>query len=102
MLSNFCNNFNNLLIDVEIVSLWKQLIRNGVVQGSGIRPVMFLTYINELIYIPEEIGVKVELFDDDVKMNARIVNNVGMVQLQRTIDALTDWAREWQLGISVK
>jgi len=25
-----------------------------------------------------------------------------MVQLQRAIDALTDWAREWQLGISVE
>ena len=59
-------------------------------------------YINELIYILEEQGVKVKLFADDIKMYARIVNNVSMVQLQRAIDALTDWAREWQLGISVK
>ena len=36
-----------------------------------------------------------------VKMYARITNDVSMVQLQRAIDALTDWAREWQLGISV-
>jgi len=75
---------------------------SGVVQTSGIGPLMFLTYINELIYILEEVGVKVKLFADDVKMYARIVNNVGMVQLLRAIDALTDWAREWQLGISVE
>jgi len=35
-------------------------------------------------------------------MYARIVNNVSMVQLQRAIDALTDCACEWQLGISVE
>ena len=41
--------------------------------------------INKLIYILEEQGVKVKLFADDVKMYARIVNNVSMVQLQRAI-----------------
>ena len=35
-------------------------------------------------------------------MYARIINDASMVQLQRAIDALTDWAREWQLGISVE
>ena len=35
-------------------------------------------------------------------MYARITNDVSMVQLQRAIDALTDWAREWQLGVSVE
>ena len=44
---------------------------SGVVQGSGIGPLMFLTYINELIYILEELGVKVKLFADDVKMYAK-------------------------------
>ena len=90
-----CTKVDNVLSEIA------PLI-SGVVQGSGIGPLMFLTYINELIYILEELGVMVKLFADDVKMYARIVNNLSMVQLQRAIDALTDWAREWQLGISVE
>ena len=43
------------------------VLLSGVVQGSGIGPLMFLTYINELISILEEFGVVVKLFADDVK-----------------------------------
>ena len=41
---------------------------SGVVQGSGIGPLMFLSYINELAEILELAGVIVELFADDVKL----------------------------------
>jgi len=44
-----------------------QLI-SGVVQGGGIRPFMFLMYVNESIDISVKIGVKVEMFADDFKM----------------------------------
>ena len=78
------------------------LLTSGVVQGSdGIGSPMFLMYINELIYILDKYNVKVKLFADDVKMYLKIVNDVCMQQLQLAIDALTHWAQEWQLGISV-
>ena len=77
------------------------LLTSGVVQGSGIGPLMFLMYINELIYILEKYNIKVKLFADDVKMYLKIVNDVYMQQLQLAINALTNWAQEWQLGISV-
>jgi len=44
-----------------------QLI-SGVVQSSGIRPFMFLMYVNELIDILEKFGVKVKMFADYAKM----------------------------------
>jgi len=75
---------------------------SGVVQGSGIGPLMFLTYINELITILESFGIKVKLFADDVKMYLKIVHDVDIVKLQHAVTALVDWARDWQLSISIE
>jgi len=74
---------------------------SGVVQGSGIGPLMFLLYINELIGILEGHGITVKVFADDVKMYLRVVNDVDVKQLQSAIDDLLSWAELWQLGISV-
>ena len=74
---------------------------SGVVQGSGIGPLMFLVYINELAIILDRYGIKVKLFADDVKLYLQIVNDVHVLQLQQAVDALVAWAKEWQLSISV-
>ena len=44
-----------------------QLI-SGVVQGSGIGPLVFLLYVNKLIDSLDNFGVKVKMFADDAKM----------------------------------
>ena len=74
---------------------------SGVVQGSGIGPLLFLTYINELAFIPESHDIKIKLFADDVKLYIQIVDDIDVAQLQQAIDALVDWATEWQMSISV-
>ena len=84
----------------DAVSDISELI-SGVVQGSSIGPVMFLAYFNELIYILEQFGIKVKMFADVVKMYVQTVNNVDMERLQNALSALYDWAKEWQLEISV-
>jgi len=38
---------------------------------------------------------------DDVKMYMKIINNVDLVQLQCALNSLAEWAREWQLAISI-
>ena len=62
---------------------------------------MFLAYINELIYILKQFGIKGKMFADDVKMYVQIVNCVDMERFQSALSALYDWAKEWQLEISV-
>jgi len=52
------------------------LLTSGVLQGSGIGPLLFLMNINELIYILEKYNIKVSIFADDVKMHLKIVNDM--------------------------
>ena len=75
---------------------------SGIIQGSGIGPIMFLSYINELIAILETYGIVVRAFDDDVKMYVWIVHGVNLLQVQYALNALLKWADEWQLTVSVE
>ena len=74
---------------------------SDIIQGSRIGPIMFLSYINELIAILETYGIVVRAFADDVKMYVRIVHDVNLLQLQHAINALLKWADKWQLTVSV-
>ena len=94
-----CGRFHATRID-DAVSDIAELI-SGVIQDSGIGPVMFIAYINELIHMLEQFGIKVKMFADDVKMCVQIVNCVDMERLQSALSALYDRAKEWQLEISV-
>jgi len=46
---------------------------SGVIQGSGVLPLLFLTYISELIDIMESRGVTVKLFADDAKSTRKLL-----------------------------
>jgi len=59
-----------------------------IVLGSGIGPLMFLVYINELAAILDRYCIKIKLFADDAKLYVQIVNGLNIVQLQQAIDAL--------------
>jgi len=68
---------------------------SGVVQGSGI------VYINELAELLEHYGIIVKLFADDVKVYLQVVNADDANKLQKALDLIVEWAKEWQLQLSV-
>jgi len=76
---------------------------SGVVQGSGIGPLLFLSYrpINELAEILGRAGVNVKLFADDVKLYMQIVSSCDTAKLQYALDSVTEWAKAWQLTVSI-
>jgi len=73
---------------------------SGVIQGSGIGPLMFLVFVNKLAEILDRAGVKMKLFADDVKVYVQIVSNHDAYKLQNAVDMLASWAQTWQLTVA--
>ena len=73
---------------------------SGVIQDSGVGPVAFLIYIDDLAKLLESYGVVVKLFADDVKVYLQIAG-ADVTKLQYALDLITQWADEWQLGLSI-
>jgi len=59
-LQNFLSN-RTLCTKVGSSSSSAELI-SGVIQGSGIGPLLFITYINELAKILEQYGITIKFF----------------------------------------
>jgi len=91
------------LIRLKLMVLYSDVVNllSGVVQGSGVGPLMFLLYINELINRLDKLGITVKVFADDVKLYLEIMKDVDILQLQCALDSLQRWADQWQLSISV-
>ena len=80
---------NNIKYDsVEIIS--------GVPQGTVIRPLLFLIFINNLVDSIDN-NININLFADDTKLSL-ISNNInGRIKLQGVIDQFYNWSITWQL-----
>ena len=74
---------------------------SGVIQGSGIGPLLFVSYINELAKVLGHYQVTTKFFADDLKMYAEIKTCLDAGMFQCALDKLAAWAVEWQLQISI-
>ena len=74
---------------------------SGVMQGSGIGPLLFITYINELAEVLGQYNVVVKFFADDLKIYAEMKTNLEANMFQGALDRLSTWAQDWQLQISI-
>ena len=74
---------------------------SGIIQGSGIGPVMFIIYIDDLAKLLEQNGITAKLFADDVKVYLEINDAGDSTCLQKALDIIANWAKVWQLSVSV-
>ena len=75
----------------------EETLTSGVVQGSGIGPVSFLIYVDDLAKLLERHSIMIKLFADDVKVYMEIVNCDDAKKMQYALDLISKWAEEWQL-----
>jgi len=75
---------------------------SGVVQGSGLGPILFLIFIDDLAKVLEKYGIITKFFADDVKLYLEITNAHDCILLQKALDVVEAWARDWQLQLSVE
>ena len=76
------------------MSCWED-VSSGVSQGSVLRPLLFIIYINDL-----DNGVKSKLskFAGDIKLGGEVDSRGGGEQIQESIDTCIDWQMEFNLS----
>ena len=74
-------------------------VESGVLQGSVLRPSLFLTYINDL---PAGIKSKVRLFTDDTMCSKTIKKAEDQRTLQEDLDSLITWEEQWSMDFHLQ
>ena len=76
------------------VSSWSNT-ESGVLQGSILRPLLFLIYIND---ISESLATNAKLFADDVSLFS-VVNNINLsaTNLNSDLSKINAWANQWKM-----
>ena len=72
---------------------WSPVV-SGVPQGTVLGPVLFNIFINDIV---DTVDSETRLFADDCVCYRPIEKDQDYVQLQRDIDHLTSWAKEWYM-----
>ena len=74
-------------------------VRSGVPQGSGLGPLLFLLFVNDL---PDRIKNSIKMFADDTKVWTAIKEAADSEGLQQDLDKLREWTNEWQLQLNLE
>ena len=97
LIQNYLDNrFQRVLLNGQ-TSEWK-LVKAGVSQGSILRPLFFLVYINDIC---SNLSTNVKLFADDISLFS-IVNdtNKSFENLSNDPFIISNWAYQWKMSFN--
>ena len=99
---NLLNLFRNYLdnrkqhVVIEGTSSKLMPVVSGVPQGSILRPLLFLYYINNIVKIPgNPDNIIWSLYADDTKIGSSIECEQDIINLQLYLDGLCTWCSDW-------
>ena len=86
------NRYQSTLLDGK-ASEWAH-IEAGVPQGSVLRPLLFLIYIND---ITVDIKSNIRIFADDVSLFQKVEDtSISFDDLQHDLNKISAWANQWR------
>ena len=97
-LTNFLANRLQRVVVNGCLSDWISVL-SGVPQGSVLRPLLFILYVND---IPDLIESNVKMFADDTKIYSVIKSFDDGLKLQHDIDKLMQWSSIWLLRFNAR
>ena len=97
MLEHYLQNRKQRVVLNGQSSNWLD-VKAGVPQGSVLRPLFFLIYIND---IPENLISVTKLFADDTSIFSTVYDVVkSSNDLNKDLDTLKDWAFQWRMSFN--
>ena len=80
------------------MSSWAE-VTSGVPQGSVLAPIMFLTYVNDMM---DGVRSYASMFADDTKIMRQIKSLEDCVTMQEDLDKIFEWSKEWEMEFNTK
>ena len=73
-------------------------MNSGVPQGSGLGPLLFLIYINDL---PDGIASVCKIFANDTSLFSKVLDvNESTAKLNFDLEEISKWAFQWKLQLN--
>ena len=92
----FLNGRKQRVLIGDYSSDWEDML-SSVPQGSVLGPLLFIIFINDL---PDRVKNECKLYADDSKLIGAIKKEEDVLNIQKDIDNMQNWANTWQMSFN--
>ena len=97
--SSYLSNRRQCVILSDTLSEWASVYA-GVPQGSILGPLLFLTFINDIV---KNINSSIRLFADDTSLYIIVENpQTAAITMNLDLDTISQWALDWLVDFNAR